>query len=175
VTDPAHWHRRPGAATSGPIVIFDIDGVLSDARPRQHHLVEGTPDWHAFFSAGIGDEPLTAGVALARAIALPNVMVSARPSYVHDDTVAWLERERVPFDLVITRPEGDGTSSSDFKAAELAALQEAGYEVMLAVDDDPENVAMYHDHGIEALYIHSGYYDIELGIDFDPGPQSVPQ
>jgi len=174
VTTAAHWHRRRGAATSGRIVIFDIDGVLSDARPRQHHLREGAPDWHAFFSAGINDKPLTAGVALARAIALPNVMVSARPSYVHDDSVAWLEREGVPFDLVITRPEGDRTSSSEFKAAELAALQHAGYEVMLAVDDDPENVAMYHERGIEALYIHSGYYDIELGIDFDQGSRSVP-
>jgi len=165
VTTPAHWYRRPGAATSGRIVIFDIDGVLSDARPRQHHLLDGAPDWHAFFSEGINDEPLTAGVALARVTALPNVMVSARPSYVHKDSVAWLEREAVPFDLVITRPEGDRTSSSEFKSTELAALQEAGYQVMLAVDDDPANVAMYHDHGIEALYIHSGYYDIEIESD----------
>jgi len=163
VTDPAHWHRRRGGATGGRIVIFDIDGVLSDARPRQHHLIDGTPDWHAFFSEGINDEPLTAGVALARVTALPIVMVSARPSYVHHDSVAWLEREGVPFDLVVTRPAGDGSTSSEFKAAELAALQEAGYEVTLAVDDDPSNVAMYHDHGVEALYIHSGYYDIEIG------------
>lgn len=162
MTDPAHWHRRDGAAPSGPIIIFDIDGVLSDARPRQHHLREGSPDWHTFFSAGINDQPLTSGVVLARAVALPIVAVSARPSYVHDDSVAWLEREGVPFDLVITRPANDQRSSSEFKAAELAALQQSGYEVVLAIDDDPANVAMYQDNGVEVLYIHSGYYDIDL-------------
>ncbi len=151
------------------MVIFDIDGVLSDARPRQHHLRGGSPDWRSFFSNGIHDKPLTAGVALAKVIAVPIVAVSARPNHVHADTVEWLEREGVPFDLVITRPEGDQRSSSEFKAAELSALQQAGYEVVLAIDDDPANVSMYRDHGVEALYIHSGYYDIDLGWDSESG------
>ena len=33
-----------------------------------------------------------------------------------------------------------------------------GVEV-LAVDDDPRNLAMYRDEGVATVYVHSGYYD----------------
>jgi len=161
--DPDHWHRRAGAASGGDVVIFDLDGVLSDASPRQVHLLGGVPDWDGFFAAGIHDEPLSAGVVLARVIALPIVVITARPAFVHADSIEWLGANRVPFDLVITRPEGDRRSSVEFKAAELEALRAAGYDVVLAIDDDPSNVEMYRAHGVEALYIHSGYYDLGVG------------
>jgi len=168
VSDPHNWYRRPGAAPAGDIVIFDLDGVLSDASPRQVHLVGGAADWDNFFAAGIHDAPLTAGVALARTIAVAIVVVSARPAFVHTDTVKWLRSNGVPFDLVITRPNDDQRSSPDFKAAELGALRAAGYNIVLAIDDDPANIEMYQAHGVEALYIHSGYYDIALDVGIDP-------
>jgi len=162
VTDPDNWYRRPGAPAAGDIVIFDLDGVLSDASPRQVHLVGGAADWDSFFAAGIHDEPLTSGVALARVMAVPIVVVSARPAFVHADTVEWLKANGVPFDLVITRPAVDHRASSEFKSAELEALRAAGYNIKLAIDDDPANIEMYIANGVEALYVHSGYYDIDL-------------
>ncbi len=163
MTDPANWHRRSGGARSGEIVIFDLDGVMSDASPRQVHLRGGVLDWDAFFAAGVHDEPLDAGITLAQLVNLPIVVLTARPHFVQADTVDWLKRHGVPFDLVITRPEADSRSSVDFKQAEVESLRRAGYNIALAVDDDPSNVEMYRSCGVEAVYVYSGYYDIDLG------------
>jgi hypothetical protein len=48
---PASWCWRGGSVEPGPAVVFDIDGVLSDAANRQHYLEEGNRDWEAFFDA----------------------------------------------------------------------------------------------------------------------------
>ena len=46
------WRVDDGAAHHpGPAVIFDIDGVLSDAAGRQHFLERGKRDWTSFFEA----------------------------------------------------------------------------------------------------------------------------
>src|ERR1700722_145657 len=42
------WHQGPGPA-DGPAVVFDIDGVLSDAAGRQQFLERGRREWAAFF------------------------------------------------------------------------------------------------------------------------------
>ena len=59
---PPNWCWRASAAEPGPAVIFDIDGVLSDAAGRQHFLEWGRRDWDAFFDA-CGDDPLVGEVA----------------------------------------------------------------------------------------------------------------
>ncbi|MGH9163995.1 MAG: hypothetical protein ACRDZW_00570, partial [Acidimicrobiales bacterium] len=46
----------------GPAVVFDIDGVLSDAASRQRFLESGTRDWDGFFDA-CGEDPLIEDVA----------------------------------------------------------------------------------------------------------------
>ena len=39
------------------IAVFDIDGVLADARHREHHVSGRPKDWDAFFAA-VGDDPV---------------------------------------------------------------------------------------------------------------------
>ena len=63
--EPDNWRwRNPAhAAEPGPAVVFDMDGVLSDAASRQHYIEgPGRRDWHAFFEA-CGDDPLIEEVA----------------------------------------------------------------------------------------------------------------
>ena len=43
-------------------MVFDIDGVLSDAAGRQHFLERGRRDWSAFFEA-CGDDPVIEEIA----------------------------------------------------------------------------------------------------------------
>ena len=47
------WHNGP---KEGPAVIFDLDGVLSDAAARQHFIKAPRPDWESFFSASADDD-----------------------------------------------------------------------------------------------------------------------
>src|SRR5690349_12094145 len=46
--DPDNWQWRAGRVDPGPAVVFDLDGVLSDAVGRQHYLERPFRDWEAF-------------------------------------------------------------------------------------------------------------------------------
>ena len=39
-------------------------------------------------------------------------------------------------------------------------LRYAGFEPVLAIDDDRRNIAMFEEESIPALYLHSGYYEV---------------
>ena len=162
MTVPENWHRPPGAPTAGPAVVFDLDGVISDATHRQSHLRQTPQDWHGFFTAAVDDSVIESGRALARSVSGGHavVILTARPSYVADDTVGWLERNDIRYELLVVRPAGDRRSSADYKRDELIKMQSAGYDVQLAIDDDAEIVAMYRGQDVFALYVHSGYYEL---------------
>ena len=60
---PDHWAwREAPVAHPGQAVVFDMDGVLSDASSRQHFLDHPMRDWDAFFAA-CGEDALIDEVA----------------------------------------------------------------------------------------------------------------
>ena len=60
---PRHWRWRKDPCPPGPVVVFDMDGVLSDATGRQHFLAgPGRKDWKGFFDA-CGEDALLEDVA----------------------------------------------------------------------------------------------------------------
>ena len=75
------WRTEPISA--GPTVVFDVDGVLSDATHRQHYLEGPGMYWDAFFLA-CGEDPLI--VETARAGQLLD------PSYRDTDVEVWAHR-----------------------------------------------------------------------------------
>ena len=88
------WHDEDAAPAGGPAVVFDIDGVLSDAAGRQHFLERGTRDWSAFFEA-CGDDPVIEEIARLLELldsSLAVVLLTGRPLRVQPQTVAWLHR-----------------------------------------------------------------------------------
>jgi len=56
------------------------------------------------------------------------------------------------------REYGDYSGVDQFKRGALHDLVGQGYEIRLALDDDPKNHAMYVREGVPCVYIHSGYY-----------------
>ena len=163
-TAPPNWHFRDGAPRRGPLVIFDLDGVISDASHRQRFLRGARRDYEGFFTAAADDPPYAAGLALVGSVADDHAVaiLTARPHYVSDMTRSWLAANDVRPDLLILRPsEGAGSdgAAADFKRYELSRLRAAGFEVAVAIDDDTRIVDMYRSEGVFALYRHSGYYD----------------
>ena len=145
----------------GRAVIFDMDGVLSDAASRQHYLEGGRRDWEAFFDA-CGDDPLIGEVARLLELLDPElviVLLTARPMWVSPQTLAWLARYKLRWDLLVMRDRGDYDTAPDFKRRSVRALRDFGFVPLLAFEDDRRNVEMFHEEGIPAVYIHSGYYD----------------
>jgi phosphoglycolate phosphatase-like HAD superfamily hydrolase len=159
--DPDTWRWRAGPVAPGPTVVFDMDGVLSDAGGRQHLLAPPRRDWRAFFEA-VGEDALIAEVARLLEVLdsdLRVVLLTARPHRVQPQTLDWLARHELRWDLLVMRPSRDFGASSDFKRSVVRDLQERGFELGLAFEDDRRNVEMFHAEGVPCVYIHSGYYD----------------
>ena len=157
----ANWQWREGPVAPRPAVVFDIDGVLSDAAGRQHFLEDGRRDWAAFFEA-CGDDPVIEEVARLIDLldtSLAVILLTGRPLRVRPQTLAWLHRYGLRWDLLVMRDRGDYARVSQFKRGAVQELRRYGFDVRLAMEDDPSNHAMFVEEGIPCVYIHSGYYE----------------
>ncbi len=142
-------------------MVFDIDGVLSDAAGRQHFLERGRRDWSAFFEA-CGDDLVIEEIARLLELldsTLAVILLTGRPHRVRPQTLAWLERYHLRWNLLVMRAQGDYGPVSLFKQAAVQDLRRHGFDLRLAFEDDPSNHAMYVAAGIPCVYIHSGYYE----------------
>ena len=147
--------------TPGPAVVFDLDGVLSDAASRQHFIEGGRRDWDGFFEA-CGDDPLIDEVARLLELldsGLRVVLLTGRPVRVQPQTLSWLDRFQLRWDLLIMRHYGDYTAARSLKSQAVADLRAGGFDLRLAFEDDRRNVEMFRRLGVACVYIHSGYYD----------------
>jgi len=136
--------------------------VLSDATNRQHFLDGGgRRDWRAFFDA-CGEDALIDEVARLLELLDPQlgvVLLTGRPFRVQDRTLAWLERYRVRWDLLIMRNAGDYAAAREFKRHTVGELRAFGFDLRLGFEDDRRNLEMLHEEGVPCVYIHSGYYE----------------
>ena len=156
-----NWLWRTEPVEAGRSIVFDMDGVLSDAAGRQHYIEYPFPDWESFFHA-CGDDALIDEVARLLEVLDDDhriILLTARPIRVQPQTLAWLERYGLRWDLLIMREFGDYMASRIFKKRSVAELREYGFDLRLAFEDDPRNVHMFHSEGVPCIYIHSGYYD----------------
>jgi hypothetical protein len=158
---PPNWWRVAPLDTPGEAVVFDMDGVLSDAVGRQHFIERGRRDWDAFFEA-CGDDPIIG--ELVRVLELLDsrlqvILLTGRPMRVQPQTLAWLARYRLRWDLLVMRSRGDGAPVAFYKRSVVGELRAHGLDLRLAFEDDPRNRDMFHSQGIPCIYIHSGYYD----------------
>jgi hypothetical protein len=161
-TDNGNWLWRADRLEPGPAVVFDLDGVLSDAAARQHFVKGGgRRDWKAFFEA-CGDDPLITEVAHLLGLLDPViavVLLTARPLSVQTQTIGWLLGHQLRWDLLVMRDVGDYSASHQFKQRSVEQLRRLGLVLQLAFEDDRRNVEMFRDAGVPCVYIHSGYYD----------------
>jgi hypothetical protein len=156
-----HWAWRSDVLDGGRAVVFDLDGVLSDAANRQHLLKGPRRDWHAFFES-CGEDPLVEEVANLLALldgSLAIVLLTARPARVQPQTLDWLARFGLRWDLLVMRPRGDRISALEFKRKSVRELRARSFDLLLSFEDDRRNVVMFREEGVPTVYIHSGYYD----------------
>ena len=72
---------------------------------------------------------------------------------VQPQTLAWLDRYRLRWDLLVMRARGDYAHVTAFKREAVDELRDYGFDLRLAFEDDPKNFAMFHAEG-RALRLH---------------------
>ena len=154
------WICNNELSKGSEVIIFDLDGVISDAAHRQHFLKGTERDWDGFFSACTDDPPIISGVKLINVLNINHktIILTARPSSVQSKTVHWLKRHSVVWDVLIMRSDDDHQQSSEMKLSALKQIRDAGYYPILVFDDDPKNIAMFLEQEVPAVSVHSGYY-----------------
>jgi uncharacterized HAD superfamily protein len=137
-----------------PIVVFDIDGTVADARHRLH-LIAGPADhdhWVRFFEAAVDDPPLAEGVARAKQLAETHdiVWLTARPEPVRGMTEDWLAQHGLPTGRLLMLPEGEKKLARMFKLDAIRRLAEE-HEIAVVFDDDPRVIALLEEAGIPVV------------------------
>ena len=144
-----------------PVAIFDLDGVLSDAAHRQQYLRTDPPDWDNFGARAHLDPPIDFGHREVARFSTDHcvVVVTARPAPMFEATRDWLLRHDFAVDLAVLRPVDDLRPSHEMKREQLLRIREHGGDVRVAFEDEIANLEMYRAHDVDAIYVHSGYYD----------------
>lgn len=140
--------RQPG------IVLFDVDGTLSNVGHRVHHVEDGKAHWEDFFAGAINDPPNLWCVELLRAMRARGYeihVVTARPAKLLFDTKEWLDRNvGGKFELHMVRDYDD--QSDDFLAKGNWLRQFPGRaRVLFVVDDRKKVVDMWRLEGLTCL------------------------
>lgn len=144
---PPPAHKRPNA------VIYDMDGTLCDVRPVRHHVraEEGkSRNFHAFHVESEFCPPNIHVLEMAKEtkeLGLSVVIVTAREERYRALTDRWLKKHGVEYDTLITRPYGDQRPDYETKKDILAQVSKY-YRVVHAVDDNPNVLTLWREHGI---------------------------
>lgn len=136
------------------IVMFDIDGTLSNVGHRVHHVDDGKAHWEDFFSEAYKDPPNEWCVELLRAMRDRGHeihVVTARPAKLLFDTKEWLDKHvGGKYELHFVRSYDD--TSDDFMAKGKWLRQFPGRErILFVVDDRKKVVDMWRLEGLVCL------------------------
>ena len=139
------------------LVVFDLDGTLADDLHRQHHLDQETKDWDGYFAECGKDQVIEPVAAIARALTsqtLPDgtfhwiEIWTGRSEAYKPETVEWLCANRIPFQYLKMRPEGDYRPDTVLKGEWLNDPRLYGEKPDLIFDDRTKSVEFWRKHGI---------------------------
>lgn len=160
--DPSDAPWREPLHDPGPVVIFDIDGVLADMSPHQHFITADRSrdkDWKAFHNHFVEARPIKAGLVTARRIYneldIDLAYSTTRPEQFARRTLYWMRKNRVPMGPVQFRHFiKDGPRSTiDVKLRHWWYWQ-AKYEsvnpVLAWIEDDPAALSALRANGCPA-------------------------
>jgi hypothetical protein len=141
------------------VAIFDIDGTIADTTHRQHFMERRPKDWDGFYGA-MADDTVREPVAdLLRMVSryYPIILCSGRPSTWRDVTSEWLCDNRIPWDTLYMRKEGDRRDDTIVKREMLQTIRLL-YEPAFVVDDRKKVVDMWRSEGLVCFQCDVGNF-----------------
>lgn len=133
-------------------VVFDIDGTISDASHRLHHIKEKPKDYVAFHSECVNDLPINEVVELLRYYHTNGykvILLTRRPVFYKLETETWLAKYDIPYKLLVMC-EDTHTPAIDFKREQIRMLKK--YNDICAVYEDQLNLSeMFRAEGLKVF------------------------
>lgn len=139
------------------IILMDLDGVICDSSHRAHLVPPAdrrqcNEAWYPFVAECVNDAPINAGLEMLNALlsSTPVFIITSRQQNFSQQTHQWL-KGRVSGALypeIIYRADHDHRPPAEYKRHVLRKLIAQGYEILFAIDDDPQIVEMYQQENI---------------------------
>jgi hypothetical protein len=130
--------------------IFDVDGTLANVDPYLYHIRGSNRDYNAFHEASIDALPnievvqmLNNAVSDRHAI----LIVTSRKEKYRGLTSMWLAKNNIRSHALFMRADDDGRPDYEAKKDMLDKINIL-WDVLHAVDDNPNVIKLWEDHGI---------------------------
>lgn len=137
-------------------VVFDLDGTLSDDAHRKL-LVKGESKFYPmYYSLMAFDKPKMGVIRLLHMCqkqGMAIIILTARPEKYREETVTWLDKYSITYDLLEMRCDSDFRKAHIVKKQILDSKLRPYYKITLAFDDSANNIQMFHTIGIETVSI----------------------
>jgi FMN phosphatase YigB (HAD superfamily) len=143
-------------------IIFDVDGTLCDVSSIRYHVNPRDPRFSGrkrfdLFHAESINCPPHKRVAWFLRVAKEGehrvIVVTARKEMWRYHTILWLDENDLDYDELLMRADDDNRKDVEVKRDILDELRRRGYEPTLAVDDNPNIIALWKSEGLQTLHI----------------------
>lgn len=150
-------------------VIFDLDGTLADINKRREMSTKenGKIDWDIFFKPENiwFDKPNVPVIEMAKILSQKHriVILSGRSKATKQETVRWLNKFEVPFDIIKMRPttkEWLFMPDDELKKHWLDTLFSGDKKdnILCVFDDRDKVVKMWRENGLTCFQVDEGNF-----------------
>lgn len=170
--DTLERQRLSGLPTA---VVFDLDGTLLDSRPARLHLTGEFRDLDAYHRATDVAPVIAAAAAVHEAclrLGHKVLLFTARRISERRRSETWLETNGLHVDQFFMRGMGD--NRDDYRLKQnmyFAAVRQ--FNVLHALDDNPEVLRMWADLGVSATAMPNCSYGYDDGMNAPQGDLTV--
>lgn len=136
--------------------VFDLDGTLADDGHRRKHVETKKKDFNLYYSLMPQDKPKAEVFKLldmCQKQGMAIVILTGRPEKYREETMMWLAKHRVQYDLLEMRGDNDFRKAAVMKGEVFEKRLKPYYTVKIAFDDDAHIIDMFRSNGVEAVRI----------------------
>ena len=139
--------------TKKPAIIVDIDGTISDHQHRLHYVE--AKQYDKYYSLCGDDKPkqLIINVVNQYYGDFVIILLTGRPETYRKITELWLAFNKVNYDLLFMRPEGDFRKDCIYKENFYHKFIESKYDVKRCFDDKDSNLNMFKGLGLNVTKV----------------------
>ena len=147
ISENIEWERNSNLPNA---VIFDIDGTLAHMQGRR-----GTFDWNKV-GVDVVDEKVREIAKAFKNSGYEIIIVTGRDGVSKELTRQWLIDNKIPFDVLYTKPENDFRKDTITKTEIYDNYIKGRYNVLCALDDRKQAVDLWRSLGIKCLQVEDG-------------------